>query len=298
MTQLEPTQQIMTEITPRVNEWKRFARIFMGRGIVVFGMVVVLLFIITAIFGPLFAPYDPYDLNIPEKLQDPSWSHWFGTDEFGRDVLSRMIYGARISLMVGVVALGIASVIGIIAGMAAGYYGGIVNAIIMRIVDALMSFPMILLALLIAALLGGGLLNVMIALGIVMISGYARLMCGQVMSLQENDYVMASRSMGSNSWRIMFRHILPNAFPPLIVLVTMQIGGAILAEAGLSYLGIGITAPTVSWGAMVSNGFNFLITNPILSTVPGLAIMLVVFSFSMVGDGLRDALDPRLRGKI
>jgi ABC-type dipeptide/oligopeptide/nickel transport system permease subunit len=157
---------------------------------------------------------------------------------------------------------------------------------------------MILLALLIAGLLGSGLKNVMIALGVAMIPIYARLMCGQVLSIRENDYVLAGRSIGSSSWRTLFLHILPNSFPPLIVLVTMQIGSAILAEAGLSYLGIGITPPDPSWGAMVNDGFKFVITNPLLSFIPGVAIMLVVFAFSMVGDGLRDALDPRLRGTI
>jgi len=155
-----------------------------------------------------------------------------------------------------------------------------------------------LLALIIAALLGGGLFNVMIALGIAMIPGYARLMCGLVLSLKESDYVLAERSLGSSNIRIMMRHIFPNSMPPLIVLITMQIGSAILAEAGLSYLGIGITPPTASWGAMVNDGFKYLITNPLLSFVPGLAIMLVVFAFNMVGDGLRDALDPRLRGTL
>jgi peptide/nickel transport system permease protein len=298
MKQPEMTPEELIEYRPRVNEWKRFLKVFLGRGIVVFGMVVTLLFIITSIFGPLFAPYSPTKLNVPEKLQNPSFDHWLGTDNYGRDVLSRLIHGARNSLMVGVVALGIAAVIGIISGMIAGYYGGLVNAIIMRIMDALMSFPMILLALLIAALLGSGLINVMIALGIAMIPGYARVMCGQVMSIRENDYILAGRSMGISAWRQMFRHIMPNAFPPLIVLVTMQIGSAILAEAGLSYLGIGITPPSPSWGAMVNDGFKFVITNPILSFAPGLAIMLVVFGFNMVGDGLRDALDPRLRGTL
>jgi ABC-type dipeptide/oligopeptide/nickel transport system permease subunit len=200
--------------------------------------------------------------------------------------------------MVGVVALGIAAVIGIASGLLAGFYGTWINSVIMRIVDALMSFPMILLALLMAGLLGGGLKNVMIALGVALIPGYARLMCGQVLSIKENDYILAGRSMGSNNWRLMFRHIVPNAMPPLIVLVTMQIGAAILAEAGLSYLGIGITPPTASWGSMVNDGFDYLLTNPLLSFVPGLAIMVVVFAFNMVGDGLRDALDPRLRGTL
>jgi peptide/nickel transport system permease protein len=298
MAQQATTPEAIADTLVHVNETRRFLRVFFDRGLVVFGMVIALLFIITAIFGPLFAPYDPIVIHPAERLQNPSLQHWFGTDNFGRDTLSRLIYGAGNSLMVGVVSVGIAAVIGIIAGMMAGFFGGAINIIIMRIVDALMSFPMILLALLIAGLLGSGLKNVMIALGVAMIPVYARVMCGQVLSIRENDYIMAGRSMGSNNWRLMFRHILPNSFPPLIVLVTMQIGAAILAEAGLSYLGIGITPPDPSWGAMVNDGFKFLITNPLLSFIPGLAIMLVVFAFSMVGDGLRDALDPRLRGTI
>ena len=282
----------------RISETQRFLRVFLKRGLVIFGLVVLTLFIIVSAFGPLFAPYNPNTQSLREILQQPSSEHVLGTDFLGRDTASRLIYGARMSLMVGVVALGIAAVIGIILGLMAGFFGGWVNAVIMRIVDALMSFPMILLALLLAGLLGGGLKNVMIALGIALIPGYARLMCGQVLSIKENDYVMAGRSMGSSNWRIMFRHVLPNAFPPLLVLVTMQIGAAILAEAGLSYLGIGISPPTASWGAMVSDGFKYLLTNPLLSFVPGLAIMLVVFAFNMVGDGLRDALDPRLRGTL
>ncbi len=283
---------------PRVNEWKRFSRVFFSRGLVVFGVVLLAIFVIMAIFGPWLAPYDPNKQNLRQTLQQPSADHLLGTDYMGRDTLSRLIYGARMSLMVGVVALGIAAIIGMLAGLAAGYYGSWVNAIIMRIVDTLMSFPMILLALLIAGLLGGGLQNVMIALGIALIPAYARLMCGLVMSLKESDYVLAEKSFGSKPWRVMLRHILPNSFPPLIVLITMQIGSAILAEAGLSYLGIGITPPTASWGSMVSNGFPYLLTNPLLSFIPGFAIMLVVFAFNMVGDGLRDALDPRLRGTI
>jgi len=200
--------------------------------------------------------------------------------------------------MVGVVALSIASILGMAAGLVAAYFGGWMNAVIMRIVDALMAFPLIVLAMLIAAVFGGGLTIVMIALGIGMIPGYARLMAGLVFSTKENDYILAERSLGSGDLRILFRHILPNCFPPIIVLITMQIGGAILAEAGLSYLGIGITPPAPSWGAMVSNGYKYLLTNPLISLAPGMAIMLVVFSFNMVGDGLRDALDPRLRGVI
>jgi ABC-type dipeptide/oligopeptide/nickel transport system permease subunit len=195
-------------------------------------------------------------------------------------------------------AITIAAFVGVIAGLIAGFYGSWVNAIIMRCVDALMSFPMILLALIIAALLGGGLVNVMIAIGTALIPVYARLMCGQVLAVREQDYILASRAMGSSNFRLMLRHILANAFPPIIVLITMQVGTAILAEAGLSYLGIGITPPTPSWGSMVSDGFPYLLTNPLLSIIPGVAIMIVVFAFNMVGDGLRDTLDPRLRGVL
>ncbi|MGZ4000772.1 MAG: ABC transporter permease [Mucilaginibacter sp.] len=298
MTEQVITPENYSETPPRINETRRFLKVFFSRRIVIFGAVVVVLFLITAIFGGLFAPYDPYKIAPEIRLASPSLSHWAGTDPFGRDVLSRLIVGSRNSLMVGVVAVIIASGVGIFAGMVAGYFGGLINAVIMRIVDAFMAFPMILLALLIAGLLGSGLRNVMIALGVAMIPVYARLMCGMVLSIRENDYVMAGKSMGASNWRTMFRHILPNSFPPLIVLVTMQIGSAILAEAALSYLGIGIKPPSPSWGAMVNDGFPFLLTNPLLSFIPGLAIMLVVFAFSMVGDGLRDALDPRLRGTI
>ena len=297
MTQQVVTPDSQIEAPHRIGETRRFLRVFLGRGIVVFGIVIVFIFLILAIFGPWIAPYHPNEIS-PNRLLTPNAQHWLGTDNFGRDSLSRLIIGSRNSLLVGVVAVGIAAGIGIVAGMVAGYYGGLINAFIMRIVDALMSFPMILLALLIAGLLGSGLSNVMIALGVAMIPVYARLMCGQVLQIRENDYVLAGRSMGSGNWRLMFRHILPNSFPPLIVLVTMQIGSAVLAEAGLSYLGIGITPPDPSWGAMVYNGFQFLITNPLLSFIPGVAIMLIVFAFSMVGDGLRDALDPRLRGTL
>lgn len=296
----EETQNnpVAMELPPRVSPTRRFFRVFLSRGLVTFGLVIVVLFIITAIFGPLFAPYDPDAQDLSNALIQPTSKHLLGTDYIGRDTLSRLIYGARQSIMVGVVALGIAAIVGIILGLLAGYYGSWINAIIMRVVDALMSFPMILLALLLAGLLGGGLKNVMIALGVALIPGYARLMCGQVLSLKESDYILASKSLGSNSLWLMFRHIVPNAMPPLIVLVTMQIGAAILAEAGLSYLGIGIQPPTPSWGSMVSDGFKYLIENPLLSFVPGLAIMAVVFGFNMVGDGLRDALDPRLRGLL
>lgn len=294
----DATDAIITPNLPRTNEFRRFLSVFLGRGLVIFGAVIIVAFLIVSAFGPWIAPYDPNVQDLRAVLVQPSADHLLGTDYIGRDLLSRLIHGARNSLMVGVVALGIAAVFGMAAGLIAGYFGGWVYTVIMRLTDALMSFPMILLALLIASLLGGGLVNVMIALGIAMVPGYVRLMCGLVLSARESDYIVAGRSLGGSDMRLMFLHILPNCFPPLIVLITMQIGAAILAEAGLSYLGIGITPPAPAWGAMVNDGYRYLAKIPLLSFAPGVAIMLVVFAFNMVGDGLRDALDPRLRGVL
>ena len=198
--------------------------------------------------------------------------------------------------MVGFVTVGIAGVVGVALGLIAGYFGGVASMVIMRIMDALMGFPMLILAMLFAAVLGGGIQNVVIALSIATVPGYARVMNGLTLSIRENDYIMAERAMGSSNSRIMLGHILPNAIPPMIVLVTLQLGGIIMAEAALSFLGIGIKPPGAAWGAMVSDGYRYLSNNPTLSFAPGIAIMLVVFAFNMVGDGLRDALDPRLRG--
>jgi peptide/nickel transport system permease protein len=287
-----------TEGPPRVKEFARFRRVFLGRKIVIFGLVVILLLIFTAVFASILAPYDPYKVSLNDQLLQPSREHLLGTDDVGRDVFSRIIYGTRTSLIVGFVSVGIAASIGMTLGLLAGYFGGSAYTIIMRLMDAMMSLPMILLALVIAAILGGGLKNVMIALGIGMIPGYARLMCGQTLAIKENEYITAERAIGAGSFRTMFGHILPNCLSPLIVMMTMMLGMAILSEAGLSFLGIGIEPPGAAWGSMVSEGYKYLISNPVLSFAPGIAIMLVVFAFNMIGDGLRDALDPRLRGTL
>jgi peptide/nickel transport system permease protein len=286
------------EIAPRVSEGRRFLRVFFGRGLVIFGSIVILILVLAALFAPVIAPYDPYAQDLEIRLQRPSAEHWLGTDTIGRDTLSRVIYGTRTSLLIGLVAIGFAATIGMALGLIAGFYGGWVYNIIMRIIDAIMAFPMMLLALVIAALLGGGIVNVIIALSVSMMPSYARLMSAQVMSIKQADYILAEKSLGSKSFRIMLRHIFPNCLPPLIVLVTMMLGATILAEAGLSFLGVGIKPPTAAWGAMVSEGREYLMTDPVLSIAPGAAIMLVVFAFNMVGDGLRDALDPRLRGVL
>jgi peptide/nickel transport system permease protein len=287
-----------SEAPPRVSAWRRFRRVFFQRKLVVFGLVVLLLLVFTAVFAEWLAPHDPYRGDLADSLSQPSRQYLLGTDIQGRDTLSRLIFGTRTVLLVGFVTVGIAAVVGITLGLVAGQFGGIINMIIMRFMDALMGFPMLILALVIAAVLGGGIHNVIIALSVATIPGYARTMHGLTLSIKENDYIMAQRAMGAGNLRTMVVHILPNALPPMIVLITLQLGSLILAEAGLSFLGIGIQPPGAAWGAMVYDGYRYLRTNPLLSFAPGLATMLVVFAFNMVGDGLRDALDPRLRGLL
>jgi len=286
------------EAPPRVSEWRRFRRVFLSRGVVVFGLVVLIILFLVAIFAAWLAPYDPYKPATGKSLEQPNSEHLLGTDILGRDTLSRLIYGSRTALMVGFISVTVASIFGVSLGVIAGYVGGLTNAIIMRIMDAILCFPMLVLALVVSAVLGGGIQNVIIALSVATIPGYARVTCGVTMSVRENDYILAQQSIGSSDTRTMLRHILPNAFPPLIVLMTMQLGALILAEAGLSFLGIGIEPPGAAWGAMVNSGYRYLLRTPVLSFAPCIAIMLVVFAFNMVGDGLRDALDPRLRGLL
>jgi peptide/nickel transport system permease protein len=288
----------MAEIPPRVSELRRFFRVFLSRRVVIFGLAVIIILILAAIFAPVIAPYDPYKQNLTHTLERPSREHLLGTDALGRDTLSRIIYGSRISLMISLIVVTLATAAGTLLGLVAGYFGGWTYTIIMRFLDSLMAFPLILLALLLASLLGGGLFNVIVALSVAMMPAYGRLMCGQVLAVKENDYVLAGHSLGGTSIRIMFRHVAPNCFPPLIVAMTMQIGAVVLAEAGLGFLGIGIVAPTATWGSMINDGRQYLRSLPTLSLAPGVAIMLLVFSFNMVGDGLRDALDPRLRGTL
>jgi peptide/nickel transport system permease protein len=284
---------------PRRSEIRRFARIFFGRKLYLIGFMLVAIIIFTAIFAPVLAPYDPIQNDLPSRLQTPNAQHWLGTDQLGRDILSRIIYGTQTSLIIGFSAVFASAIIGALMGLAAAHYGGMVFAVIMRITDVLMALPAIILMMLIAGMLkGGGLWIVIFALGFGAIPGMCRMMCGQALSVKNNDYVLAARALGMSDWRIMIRQIFPNAFPPLIVGLTMGIGGVVLGEAGLSFLGIGVQAPTPSWGGMVMDGQRFLMTNPLLSLLPGFAIMLLVFGFNMVGDGVRDAIDPRLRGVL
>jgi peptide/nickel transport system permease protein len=295
----ESGAQVAVQALPRRMGTGRLAvHMLLRRGLFMFGAVVIILMILMSVFAPLLAPYGPNTTDLGNSLAPMSSAHPLGTDNLGRDTLSRLIYGARTSLVVGIAAVAAALILGGILGTVAGFVGGIVQALIMRVIDMLMAIPMLLLALTLSAVLGGGLKNVVIAISISMIPPFARLMCAQTLSIKERDYVASQRSMGASRWRTMLGTVMPNAYPAVLVFGTMQIGNAILGEAALSYLGIGILPPTAAWGAMVNQGFPYLLTNTVLSLAPGLTIMLIVFAFNMVGDGLRDVLDPRLRGTL
>ncbi len=276
----------------------KFLKRLFGRRIVIFGTVLVVLFVMTALLAPYISPHDPYKQNLTLSFAKPSAEHILGNDELGRDILSRLIYGTRTSLSIGFIAVMIAAGCGIILGLVAGYVGGIVNSVISRVMDALLSIPAIMLSLGLGIIFGSGMASLMIILGLSTIPTYTRLMCAQVLAIRNSDYINAERVLGASSIRIMFSHILPNCLSPIIVLFTMNIGGTILAEASLSFLGLGVKAPMASWGAMVNEGYSRLITNPVFALAPGICIMLLVLGFNILGDGLRDILDPRLRGSI
>lgn len=261
-----------------------------------FSAVLIIVIILMAIFAPLVAPYDYIKQSLSDRLQAPGPAHWLGTDELGRDVLSRIIYGARISLMIGLVPTLISMVIGTVLGLFAGFYGGKVDFIIMRLADVMLAFPSLLLAMVVMYTMGGGLINIFIALSLVNWAGTARVVRSQTLSLKEKEYVEAARSIGVKKWVIMFRHILPNCLPSLIVLFTLNIPAAILSEASLSFLGVGAQPPSASWGLMVVRGKKYLLTGqPWLAIAPSVAIMIVVMAFNFFGDGLRDVQDPYLK---
>lgn len=280
------------------NLQKKF-RVFFNRGMlskVCFFIIVVLVFV--AVFAPLLSPYSPNANNLRNIVQKPSGEHWLGTDYLGRDVLSRILYGARISLYTSILAGIISAIAGIFLGLLAGYFGGILSHVIMRITDALLAIPALIFTLVLASAMGGGLFSIVISIGISMLPTYIRMVNGQVLSLRESDYITAGKLIGLKDFKILLKHLLPNCFPSLIVLFTMNLGTGIMIEATMSYLGVGIAPPTATWGAMVSDGYSYLTTAPLLSILPGVCIILVVVAFNVVGDGLRDALDPRLRGKL
>lgn len=294
--QMDPNVEVTKEIleTEARSYWsivlKRLKRNYgalVGGGILLF-------FIIISVFAPILAPYPIDVMTMENRLQGPSSAHWLGTDEFGRDILSRIMYGGRVSLMMGLVAVSIAGTVGVILGVISGYYRKI-DIYIMQLMDILLAFPSLLLAIAIIAVLGVGLTNAMIAVAIAVIPSYVRVVRGTVLSIREKEYVEAVKALGVSDFKIIVKHITPNFLSPVIVLSTLQFGTSILAAASLSFLGLGAQPPTPEWGAMAYVGKSFLLNAWWMSLFPGLAIMLVVLGFNLLGDGLRDALDPRLK---
>ena len=260
------------------------------------GVALLALFVVCAVFAPWLAPQDPAQLDLTGRLMGPSWAHWFGTDELGRDILSRTLFGARISLIVAVSVVGISLAVGLIAGGLAGFYGGWTDAVVnVYVTNAFMALPGILLAIAFVAFMGPGLGNVILALAISGWVGYARLVRGQVMAMKEKEFVEAARALGASDLRIMGRHVLPNILQPLIVQAAIGMAGAVLAEATLSFLGLGVPAPAASWGSMLNDARSHLFDSPHLVFFPAIAVMLCVLSFNFIGDALRDWMDPRTR---
>jgi peptide/nickel transport system permease protein len=257
------------------------------------GLVILVVLIIMAVFAPLLAPYDPVEMRLVDQFLPPSQEHLLGTDEFGRDIFSRILYGARISLQVGIIAVGIAAVIGTAVGLASGFYGRWFDMVSQRIIDVLLAFPGLLLALAIIAILGPGLENVMIAVGIGSIPTYARLVRGQTLSIKQKEYVEAATAIGASDTRLLVRHIFPNVVSPIIVLSSLGVAYAILSAAALSFIGLGAQPPTPEWGAMLSQGRDYMREQWWITTFPGVAIAITVLGFNLLGDGLRDALDPQ-----
>jgi len=260
------------------------------------GFVIITLDLILAIFAPFIATHSYDEMDFMYVLAKPGeGGHIFGTDDYGRDIFSRLVYGARVSLMVGVVAVGIGALIGTVLGILSGYFGGFLDSLIMRFMDALLSFPYVLLAIAMMAVLGPGLFNAMIAIGVVMVPSFARVVRSAVLNVKNEDFVIASKVLGASNLRVIFHHILPNIVPSLIIYSSLNFAGAVISEATLSFLGLGIQPPTPSWGSMLSEAKDFLQVAPHMAIFPGLAILLTCLGFNLLGDGLRDVLDPRLR---
>ena len=275
--------------SPTVNALRRLAR----HRLAMFGAVLVALEVGFALLAPWIAPHEPNRMDYTAVLSGPTAEHPLGTDDLGRDLLSRALYGSRLSLEVGMVAVLVAVVLGVPIGLVSGYFGGIFDEAVMRVVDAVMALPALVLALTIAAVLGPGIWNATVAIAVVAAPTYTRLVRGQVLSIKENDYVLAAQSIGAPTWVILMRHILPNAFSPVIVQASLGVGFAIILEASLSFIGLGAQPPTPSWGNMVQVGFQYLEIAPWFVLIPAVAIFLAVLGFNMLGDGLRDTLDPK-----
>jgi peptide/nickel transport system permease protein len=273
--------------------WQRTLRLLAQRRLAVVGLAVVLFFIAVAVFAPLISPYDPLATSWLAVRKPPSALHWFGTDEIGRDVLARVIWGARASLLAGLVSVSLALAAGVPIGLVSGYLGGAVDGVLMRLIDAMLAIPFLILAIALAAFLGPSLANAMVAIGVSQTPIFARLTRGQVLSVKHEEYIEAARAVGNPHHRIVLRHILPNIIPPLLVQATLAAAAAIIAEASLSFLGLGEQPPDPSWGSMLNTAKNFISQAPWMALWPGLAIFTLVLSLNLFGDGLRDALDPR-----
>ena len=277
------------------NQLRRMWYSFCKRKVAVLGLVIVLIYIIVAIFAPLLAPYDPVKQDLANMLQTPGPKHLLGTDEMGRDILSRIIYGARISMKVGFYAVGVAFVIGIPLGIFAGYFGGKVGLLIMRAMDVLLAFPGILLSIVFVSVLGPNLDNAILSVGIYTVPNFARMARGETLALRNSEFIEAARAMGSGDIRIVFSHILINIVSPMIVMGTLSFGTAIITTSGMGFLGIGAQPPTPEWGAMLSSGRQYLLVAPHVTTYTGLAILFLVLGLNLLGDGLRDVLDPKMK---
>ena len=278
---------------------KSFLRTFFSRGIIIkISVVIAFVFIAGAVFAPVIGRYDPNAIELNNALKASGNGHIFGTDAYGRDVFTRLLYGARISLLASVFSCLAAAIIGMLLGLLAGYYEKAAALIIMRYVDIQLSIPPLLFTIVIGLVAGHGLGGLIFAISFGLIPGFTRLMYGIVLSIKESDYIVALRLADIKSYNIILKHLLPNSFPSMIVMFATNLGSAIMLESTLSFLGIGIQMPTASWGNMVSDGYSYLFTNPMLALLPGVCITLIVVAFNIIGDGLRDALDPRLRGKL
>jgi peptide/nickel transport system permease protein len=279
------------ETTGRADAWRRFLK----NRLAVVGLLIVVGLVLAAVLAPVLAPHDPGLQDLAAKRTVPGTRFLLGADEFGRDILSRIIYGTRVALLVGTVSVGIALTLGLLLGVISGYVGGFVDSLISRALEILLAFPYLLLAIAVVSALGPGVLNTTLAVGIWAMPAFTRIVRASVLSLREMDYIQAARAMGVPTRAILLRHLLPNFLPTLIVYSTLYMANAILVEAALSFLGLGVQPPTASWGLMVATGRDFLLLAPHITTIPGLAIMVAVLGFNLLGDGLRDALDPRLR---
>ncbi|KAB2662481.1 ABC transporter permease [Brucella tritici] len=295
MTELAQANDAYVEETESASFLRDTVRIFRRNKMAMTGLIIVVVLVLTAVLAPYISPHDPYRVDMNEQFLSPSLTHWLGTDNFGRDVLTRILYGARISLVVGIVPSFISLIIGAIMGIVSGYYGGRIDFTIMRLADMMIAFPSLLLAMVVMYTLGANLFNIFIALSLVGWASVARVVRSQTLALKEKEFIEAARANGSKKTTIMFRHLFPNVVPTLIVLFSLSIPEAIMWESSLSFLGVGVQPPEASWGLLVAKGKEYLFAAPLVAIMPGVAILITVLAFNFIGDGMRDALDPYMK---